>query len=147
MILTLFSIPLAELQVKPAFMYQLMVRMYGTNNFPDCSNLCHESSGVGMAETVGIGKGTVQLEDFEEAEAIFVFGQNPGTNHPRMLAELQQASRNGCKIVTFNPLKEAGLLNSCTRRISVRCYRIAKPESALTITSLELVVTWQQCAV
>ncbi|MCM8530560.1 MAG: FdhF/YdeP family oxidoreductase [Lentisphaeraceae bacterium] len=94
-----------------AFMYQLMIRMYGTNNFPDCSNLCHESSGVGMAETVGIGKGTVQIDDFEEAEAIFVMGQNPGTNHPRMLAELQTAARNGCKIVSFNPLKEAGLLN------------------------------------
>ena len=94
-----------------AFMYQLVVRMYGTNNFPDCSNLCHESSGVGMTETVGIGKGTVQIDDFEEAEAIFIFGQNPGTNHPRMLSELQTASRNGAQIVTFNPLKEAGLLN------------------------------------
>ena len=93
-----------------AFIYQLMVRMYGTNNFPDCSNLCHESSGVGMGESVGIGKGTVLIEDFEEAEAIFVFGQNPGTNHPRMLAELQKAAKNGAKIVSFNPLKEAGLI-------------------------------------
>jgi len=93
-----------------AFLYQLMVRMFGTNNFPDCSNLCHESSGVGMSETVGIGKGTVQIEDFHTAEAIFVFGQNPGTNHPRMLAELQHAAKNGCKIVSFNPLKEAGLV-------------------------------------
>ena len=93
-----------------AFMYQLVVRMFGTNNFPDCSNLCHESSGVGMVESIGIGKGTVQLEDFEEAEAIFVIGQNPGTNHPRMLGELQQASERGCKIISFNPLREAGLL-------------------------------------
>lgn len=94
-----------------AFMYQLLVRKFGTNNFPDCSNLCHESSGVGMTESIGIGKGTVQLEDFEKAEAIFVFGQNPGTNHPRMLTELQAAAKRGCKIISFNPLREAGLLN------------------------------------
>ena len=94
-----------------AFIYQLAVRVYGTNNFPDCSNLCHESSGVGMTESVGIGKGTVQIDDFDIAEAIFIFGQNPGTNNPRMLTELQKASRNGCKIVSFNPLKEAGLVS------------------------------------
>ena len=94
-----------------AFMYQLMVRMFGTNNFPDCSNMCHESSGVGMTESIGVGKGTVQLEDFEKAEAIFVFGQNPGTNHPRMLKELQDAAKRGCRILSFNPLKEAGLMN------------------------------------
>ena len=94
-----------------AFLYQLLVRAYGTNNFPDCSNLCHESSGVGMSGSVGIGKGTVSIEDFDEAEAIYVFGQNPGTNHPRMLGELQKAAKNGAKIVSYNPLKEAGLLN------------------------------------
>jgi len=92
-----------------AFLYQLMGRMYGTNNFPDCSNLCHESTGVGMGESVGIGKGTVLLDDFEKADAIYVFGQNPGTNHPRMLAELQTAAKRGCKILSFNPLVEAGL--------------------------------------
>ena len=92
-----------------AFLYQLMVRMYGTNNFPDCSNLCHESTGVGMGESVGIGKGTVTLEDFEHADAIFVLGQNPGTNHPRMLSELEAAAKRGCKIVSFNPLIESGL--------------------------------------
>ena len=92
-----------------AFLYQLFGRMYGTNNFPDCSNMCHESSGVAMAETIGIGKGTVQLDDFEEADAIYVFGQNPGTNHPRMVGDLQKAAQRGCKIVSFNPLKEAGL--------------------------------------
>ena len=93
-----------------AFLYQLFGRMLGTNNVPDCSNMCHESSGVAMSETVGIGKGTVSLEDFEEADAIYVFGQNPGTNHPRMLSELQEASKRGARIVSFNPLKEAGLL-------------------------------------
>ncbi|MDD7983658.1 FdhF/YdeP family oxidoreductase [Lentisphaera marina] len=92
-----------------AFLYQLMGRMYGTNNFPDCSNLCHESTGVGMGESVGIGKGTVLLDDFEKADAIYVFGQNPGTNHPRMLSELQAAAKRGCKILSFNPLLEAGL--------------------------------------
>lgn len=92
-----------------AFLYQLLGRMFGTNNFPDCSNLCHESTGVGMGESVGIGKGTVVIEDFEKADAIYVFGQNPGTNHPRMLSELQTAAKRGCKILSFNPLVEAGL--------------------------------------
>ena len=94
-----------------AFLYQLLGRLYGTNNFPDCSNMCHESSGVGMREAVGTGKGTVALGDFEKADAIFVFGQNPGTNHPRMLTELAKASKRGARIVSFNPLREAGLLN------------------------------------
>jgi molybdopterin-dependent oxidoreductase alpha subunit len=93
-----------------AYLYQLFVRMYGTNNLPDCSNMCHESSGRGLGETIGIGKGTVLLEDFDKAEAIFVVGQNPGTNHPRMLTALQRAARNGCKIVSINPLREPGLM-------------------------------------
>lgn len=93
-----------------AFLYQLFGRMYGTNNFPDCSNMCHESSGVGLTESIGIGKGTVTIEDFEKADAIFVIGQNPGTNHPRMLTELQKASRRGAKIASFNPLRERGLV-------------------------------------
>lgn len=93
-----------------AFLYQLMGRMLGTNNFPDCSNMCHESSGVAMGESIGIGKGTVSLEDFDKAELIMIFGQNPGTNHPRMLSELQKASKRGAKIVSINPLKEAGLV-------------------------------------
>lgn len=92
-----------------AFLYQLFVRQFGTNNLPDCSNMCHESSGSALTETIGIGKGTVTLEDFELAEAIFVIGQNPGTNHPRMLTSLQAAKRNGCKIVHINPLPEVGL--------------------------------------
>ena len=93
-----------------AFLYQLFVRQFGTNNLPDCSNMCHESSGVGLGETLGIGKGSVTLEDVENAELIVVMGQNPGTNHPRMLTALQKAKRGGAKIVSVNPLKEVGLL-------------------------------------
>src|SRR6476660_6444695 len=92
-----------------AFLYQLFVRQFGTNNLPDCSNMCHESSGTALSETIGIGKGTVTLEDFDCAEAIFVIGQNPGTNHPRMLTSLQGAKRNGCKLVYINPLPEVGM--------------------------------------
>jgi molybdopterin-dependent oxidoreductase alpha subunit len=92
-----------------AFLYQLFVRQFGTNNLPDCSNMCHESSGVGLNETIGVGKATVSLEDLENAEAIFVFGQNPGSNHPRMLTSLQAAKRRGAKIVAVNPLDETGL--------------------------------------
>ncbi len=92
-----------------AYLYQLFGRTYGTNNFPDCSNMCHEASGVGLARSIGTGKGTVIMEDFEKADAIFVFGQNPGTNHPRMLATLRKASIRGAKIVAINTLKERGL--------------------------------------
>jgi molybdopterin-dependent oxidoreductase alpha subunit len=92
-----------------AFLYQLFVRQFGTNNLPDCSNMCHESSGWALTETIGAGKGTVTLEDFELAQAIFVIGQNPGTNHPRMLSALDKAKKNGCTIVHINPLPEAGM--------------------------------------
>ncbi|WP_374520247.1 FdhF/YdeP family oxidoreductase [Undibacterium squillarum] len=92
-----------------AFLYQLFVREFGTNNFPDCSNMCHEPSGTAMRESVGIGKGTVTLQDFEQADAIFIFGQNPGTNHPRMLGELRAAAKRGAAIISFNPLRERGL--------------------------------------
>ncbi|MEW6990926.1 FdhF/YdeP family oxidoreductase [Colwelliaceae bacterium 6441] len=92
-----------------SFLYQLFGRMFGTNNFPDCSNMCHEASGVALTETIGIGKGTVILDDFDHADAIFVFGQNPGTNHPRMMNSLRKAARGGCKIVSFNNLKEVAL--------------------------------------
>lgn len=91
-----------------AFLYQLFARLYGTNNLPDSSNMCHESSSVGMKEVIGIGKATITLDDFRHAGAIFILGQNPGTNHPRMLATLQQAARRGCRIVSINPLPEAG---------------------------------------
>lgn len=93
-----------------AFMYQLFVRMFGTNNLPDCSNMCHESSGVALSETVGIGKGSVTLDDFNEAEVILVIGQNPGTNHPRMLSALKKAKLRGAKIITINLLPEAGII-------------------------------------
>ena len=92
-----------------AFLYQLFVREYGTNNFPDCSNMCHEPSGSGMRPQVGVGKGTVTLEDFEHADAILIFGQNPGTNHPRMLGELRHAAKRGARIMSFNPMRERGL--------------------------------------
>lgn len=94
-----------------AFLYQLFVRQYGTNNLPDCSNMCHESSGAALARTVGIGKGSVTLNDFNKAEVIMIMGQNPGTNHPRMLIALEEAKRHGVKIITANPLPEAGLMN------------------------------------
>ncbi len=93
-----------------AFLYQLFARMLGTNNLPDCSNMCHESSGTGLGEVIGIGKGTVRLEDFAVADAVFVVGQNPGTNHPRMLIALAEAAKRGCKIVAINPLPEPGLV-------------------------------------
>jgi molybdopterin-dependent oxidoreductase alpha subunit len=102
-----------------AFLYQLLARRFGTNNLPDCSNMCHESSGVGLGQAIGVGKGTVSLQDFEIADAIFVIGQNPGTNHPRMLTALQAAKRRGARIVSVNPLRERGLV------------RFAHPQEAL----------------
>ncbi|MFJ9925331.1 FdhF/YdeP family oxidoreductase [Streptomyces misionensis] len=92
-----------------AFLYQLFARELGTNNLPDCSNMCHESSGSALSETIGIGKGSVLLEDLYKADLIIVAGQNPGTNHPRMLSALEKAKANGAKIVSVNPLPEAGL--------------------------------------
>lgn len=92
-----------------AFLYQAMVRGLGTNNLPDCSNMCHESSGKGLGQTIGIGKGTVSLEDFNHADLIMVIGQNPGTNHPRMLTALRDAKHRGARILHVNPLPEAGL--------------------------------------
>jgi len=93
-----------------AFLYQLFVRELGTNNLPDCSNMCHESSGVALGETLGLGKGSVTLEDFDHVQLIVVIGQNPGTNHPRMLTALQRAVERGALIVSVNPLPEAGLI-------------------------------------
>jgi molybdopterin-dependent oxidoreductase alpha subunit len=92
-----------------AFMYQVFVRAFGTNNFPDCSNMCHEATSVGLPKSIGVGKGTVTLEDFDHCDAIFSFGHNPGTNHPRMMTTLHEASRRGVPIVAFNPLKERAL--------------------------------------
>lgn len=92
-----------------AFLYQLMVRHYGTNNLPDCSNMCHESSGAALKASIGVGKGTVSLDDIYAADTIICVGQNPGTNHPRMLSALEKAVKNGAELVAVNPLKEAGL--------------------------------------
>ncbi len=92
-----------------AFLYQAFIRSFGTNNLPDCSNMCHESSGKGLGSTIGIGKGTVTLDDFNHSDLILVIGQNPGTNHPRMLTALRDAKRKGSKIIHINPLPEAGL--------------------------------------
>ncbi len=93
-----------------SFLYQLFVREYGTNNMPDCSNMCHESTSVALAEAIGIGKGTVTLNDFYDTDVIIIMGQNPGTNHPRMLSALEKAKKNGSKIIAINPLREAGLI-------------------------------------
>jgi molybdopterin-dependent oxidoreductase alpha subunit len=107
-----------------AFLYQLFVRAYGTNNFPDCSNMCHEASGAALKAAIGVGKGTVTLDDFQHADAIFIFGQNPGTNHPRMLGELRAASKRGAKVLSFNPLRERGL------------ERFADPQDAIEMATL-----------
>lgn len=92
-----------------AFVYQLLAREYGTNNFPDCSNMCHEATSVGLPKSIGVGKGTVTLDDFEHADAVFCIGHNPGTNHPRMLGTLREVSRRGAPIIVANPLRERGL--------------------------------------
>jgi len=107
-----------------AFLYQLFVREFGTNNFPDCSNMCHEATSVGLPESIGVGKGTVSLEDFDHADAVFCIGHNPGTNHPRMLATLREVSKRGGTIVVFNPLRERGL------------ERFASPQSPLEMLTL-----------
>ncbi len=93
-----------------AFLYQLMIRAFGTNNMPDCSNMCHESSGTALTETIGIGKGSVSVTDLEHADLILIAGQNPGTNHPRMLSVLEKAKANGATVIAVNPLPEAGLM-------------------------------------
>ena len=107
-----------------AFLFQLMARLHGTNNFPDCSNMCHEATSRGLPATVGIGKGTVTLDDFDLADTILIFGQNPATNHPRMLAELRGCARRGGSIVSINPLRERGL------------ERFTDPQSALEMATL-----------
>src|SRR4051812_7975898 len=93
-----------------AFLYQLLVRSFGTNNLPDCSNMCHESSGTALVDSIGIGKGSVTVLDVEHADCILIAGQNPGTNHPRMLSVLEKAKAAGAKIIAVNPLPEAGLM-------------------------------------
>jgi molybdopterin-dependent oxidoreductase alpha subunit len=107
-----------------AFLFQLFVRAYGTNNFPDCSNMCHEATSVGLPLSIGVGKGTVTLEDFDHADAIFSFGHNPGTNHPRMMTTLHEAARRGVPIIVFNPLKERAL------------ERFAAPQDPIEMTTM-----------
>lgn len=94
-----------------AFLYQLFVRMYGTNNMPDCSNMCHESTSVALADSIGLGKASVKYDDYAKADVIMIMGQNPGTNAPRMLTVLEEAKRNGAKIISVNPLPETGLMH------------------------------------
>jgi molybdopterin-dependent oxidoreductase alpha subunit len=92
-----------------AFLYQIFAREYGTNNFPDCSNMCHEATSVGLPQSIGIGKGTVSLDDFDHCELIIAMGHNPGTNHPRMMGTLHEVARRGAPIIVFNPLRERAL--------------------------------------
>jgi molybdopterin-dependent oxidoreductase alpha subunit len=94
-----------------AFLYQLFARQFGTNNLPDCSNMCHESTSVALSEAIGLGKASIRLEDLENTDLIIIIGQNPGTNAPRMLTSLQKAKQSGAKIIAVNPLPEAGLMN------------------------------------
>lgn len=110
-----------------AFLWQLFVRRFGTNNLPDCSNLCHESSGSGLSEMIGVGKGTVSLADFDVADLILVVGQNPGTNHPRMLTTLERAARRGAAIVSINPLRERGLVRFAHPQHPLRMLRGGTP--------------------
>ena len=107
-----------------AFLYQLFVRLFGTNNFPDCSNMCHEATSVGLPQSIGIGKGTVSLEDFDHTDLILSFGHNPGTNHPRMMATLRDVVRRGARIIAFNPLRERSL------------ERFASPQSPVEMATL-----------
>jgi molybdopterin-dependent oxidoreductase alpha subunit len=118
-----------------AFLYQLFVREFGTNNLPDCSNMCHESSGQALNQTLGIGKGSVTLDDFDRAEVILVIGQNPGTNHPRMLSALEKCKENGGKIITINPLPEAGLMKFVNPQ---RPVKVLKGGTALSDIFLQL---------
>jgi len=107
-----------------AFLYQLFAREYGTNNFPDCSNMCHEATSVGLPQAIGIGKGTVSLDDFDACELILCIGHNPGTNHPRMMGTLHEAARRGARIIVLNPLRERAL------------ERFADPQSPLEMATL-----------
>ena len=108
-----------------AFLYQLLAREYGTNNFPDCSNMCHEPTSVGLAASIGVGKATVLLDDFDKADLVICIGHNPGTNHPRMLSSLREVSKRGAKIIAINPLRERGL------------ERFAYPQDVVEMLTLE----------
>jgi molybdopterin-dependent oxidoreductase alpha subunit len=121
-----------------AFLYQVFAREYGTNNFPDCSNMCHEATSVGLPKSIGIGKGTVSLDDFDHAELIISMGHNPGTNHPRMMGTLHEAARRGAPIIVFNPLRERAL------------ERFADPQNAVemaTFSSTDIASSYYQVKV
>src|SRR5580698_10887481 len=121
-----------------AFLYQLFAREYGTNNFPDCSNMCHEATSVGLPKSIGIGKGTVSLEDFDHCQLIIAMGHNPGTNHPRMMGTLHEVSRRGVPIIVFNPLRERAL------------ERFADPQNAMemvTFSSTDIASSYYQVKV
>ncbi|MQT14497.1 FdhF/YdeP family oxidoreductase [Segnochrobactrum spirostomi] len=121
-----------------AFLYQLVARAFGTNNFPDCSNMCHEPTSVGLPQSIGVGKGTVTLEDFDHADAVFCIGHNPGTNHPRMLTTLREVSLRGRPIVVLNPLRERGLERFAAPQ---------SPETMLTLSSTPLASAYHQVKV
>ena len=121
-----------------AFLYQLFAREYGTNNFPDCSNMCHEATSVGLPQSIGVGKGTVTLEDFDHCDALFCIGHNPGTNHPRMLTTLREVSKRGVPIIVFNPLHERGLERFTSPQ---------HPVEMLTLSSTPIASTYYQVKV
>ena len=126
-----------------AFAYQLFARAFGTNNLPDCSNMCHESTSVALAETIGIGKGSVSLDDVHHAELIVISGQNPGTNHPRMLTALEMAKQNGAKILAINPLPEAGLMRFKNPQTVARPDRASAPASPTCTCRSGSTATWR----
>jgi molybdopterin-dependent oxidoreductase alpha subunit len=121
-----------------AFLYQLFGREYGTNNFPDCSNMCHEATSVGLPQSIGVGKGTVTLEDFDHSDAVFCIGHNPGTNHPRMLTTLREVAKRGVPIIVFNPLRERGLERFTSPQ---------HPVEMLTMSSTPIASTYYQVKV
>jgi anaerobic selenocysteine-containing dehydrogenase len=121
-----------------AFLFNIFGREFGTNNFPDCSNMCHEATSVGLPQTIGIGKGTVSLADFDHCDLIIAMGHNPGTNHPRMMGTLHQCARRGVAIIVFNPLKERAL------------ERFADPQNPVemvTLSSMPIASTYHQVKV
>lgn len=115
-----------------AFLYQLFAREYGTNNFPDCSNMCHEPTSVGLPESIGIGKGTVELDDFDQCDLVICIGHNPGTNHPRMLGTLREVAKRGAKIVAINPLRERGLERFTSPQSPIEMLSLGSTELAST---------------